>query len=154
MTVVARVSEIDYKKGFVKVILTDRDNIVSDWLPMMSYEYEMPKVGDHVSCNFTDDSCHTGLCKGRYFNDKYLPKKFGKDIYYKELLEDAEIVYNRATKELMITVDNFSLVSQKVNIIGATSVSGDVTISGDLIVNGDVIVDGDITATGSITPFV
>ena len=151
MTVTAVVSQIDYEKGYVKVVLTDRDNIETDWLPMLSFEYEMPKINDIVTCDFTDSTCQEGFCKGRYFSDKRKPIKTGKDTYHKLLLEDADIEYNRNKKELIITVENIKLLTQNVRIKGKTQIKGDVIIEGDVQIKGDLVVDGNIHSNGNIT---
>lgn len=145
MTVTAKISEIDYDSGYVKVVLTDRDNMVSDWIPMMSQQYEMPNVGDIVTCDFTDDTCHSGFCKGKYFNEQNIPTKTGKDVFFKKLLNDAEIEYNRQTKEMTITVNNIKLICENVRV------KGNFTIKGNLLVDGDIHTNGNVTATGTIT---
>lgn len=168
-TVTAKVSELDYPKGYVKVIFTDRSNTVSDWLPMQSHEYEMPKVGDVVTCDFTNESRQVGFCKGRYWNDERKPIKQGEDIYHKQLLEEADILYDRAEQLLTITVKKFKLTANHIKIetiltehegdvkitgnvehIGKYSVTGTVTINGDAQINGNLHVDGTITASGNI----
>lgn len=151
MTVTAKVSEIDYKKGYVKVIRTDRDNIVSNWLPMMSDEYEMPDVGDVVTCDFMDVHCENGFCKGRYFNDTASPIKHGKDTYHKQLLKDADIEYNRATKEFIFKVDNIKIVAKTLKIKADLEFEGNLKIDGDIAVKGNLVVDGTIHANGVVT---
>lgn len=151
MTVTARVSDIDYKRGLIQVTRTDHDGIVSDFIPMLSHEYEMPKVGDTVSCHFTDDTCTTGFCDGRYFGDKRVPIKSGKDMYHKMLLEDADIEYNRATKELTITVENIKVLAKRVRIKADMQFEGNIEIDGDVSIKGSLVVDGSIHANGAIT---
>ena len=151
MTVTAKVSEVNYKNALVKVIHTDRDNRVSDWLPMMSHEYEMPDVGDVVSCDFTSDDCRTGFCKGRYFCNKNQPEKHGKDIYHKKLLKDADIEYNREEKELTITVDKLKILSKQLRVkANIMEFEGNIHIEGDVIIKGNLTVDGTIHANGII----
>lgn len=145
MTVTAKVSEIDYKSGYVKVILTDRDNMVSDWIPMLSNEYHMPKVGDIVTCDFTDETCHSGFCKGKYFNQQNKPLKSGEDIYYKEILDELYIEFNNKTKQMTITVQKIKLVCEDIKI------KGNISIKGNLLVDGDIHSNGNIKASGLVT---
>lgn len=48
---VGQVSSINYKEGMIKILYKDRDNAVTDELPVISFndEYKMPQVGDYVS---------------------------------------------------------------------------------------------------------
>lgn len=150
MVMTAKVSAVDYAKGHVKVILTDRDDMVSDWIPMLSHEYEMPDIGDIVTCDFAAEDCKTGFCRGRYHNDKCPPTKSGKDIYNKKLLKDADIEYNRAKKELTITVENIKVISKRVRIRAKTEFDGDMHIEGNLRIKGNLVVDGTIHANNVI----
>lgn len=151
MTVTAKVSEVDYKKGSVKVILTDRDNIVSDWLPMLSYEYEMPDIGDVVTCDFVDNYCKVGFCKGRYFNDAASPIKHGKDTYHKLLLKDADIEYDRAAKEFIFRVDNIKIIAKTLKVKADIEIKGDVRIEGDLEIKGNLAATSTIHSNSGVT---
>ena len=45
---VGQVSSIDPEKGTIKVLFPDKDNIVSDDIPMLHFEYHMPDIEDQV----------------------------------------------------------------------------------------------------------
>lgn len=122
------VSSINYLAGCVRVSFEDREKVVSDELPLLSFEYNMPKVGESVLCLFLGNGISNGFCLGRYYSDDNLPKT--SDTYYKDLGE-AFYKYDKNTKTLTISADNIVF-------------DGDVRISGNLNVNGN------ITATGSI----
>lgn len=131
---VGKVSSINYPAGSVRVTFEDKDDIVSDELPMISHEYEMPEVGDGVLCLFFGNSISAGVCLGRYFFDDFPPVESGPNIYFKHYLksgEDAFTRYDSNTKTLTIKAENIVL-------------DGNVTITGNLQVNGS------INATGSI----
>lgn len=142
---VGTVSSVDYDTGRLRVVLEDKDNIVTDELPMLSFEYEMPAIGEKVLCLFFGNGLSKGLVLGRYFYQKDMPAESGKDIYFKHFLRDGFLRYNRANKTLTIHAENIVLD-------GNVSITGDVQIAGNLTANGNIHSGGNITAAGSITP--
>jgi phage baseplate assembly protein gpV len=135
---VGTVSSINYPAGKVRVLLEDKDNIVTDEIPMLSYEYEMPAPGEKVLCLFLGNGISRGLCLGRYWYQKDRPPEFGKDIYHKRFMRDATLKYDRASKTMTLTVDNLV-------------VNGDITVNGNLQVNGSIAASGSIIDGGGNT---
>jgi phage baseplate assembly protein gpV len=117
------VSSINYSSGCVRVSFEDRERVVSDELPLLSFEYNMPKVGESVLCLFLGNGMLNGFCLGKYYSDDNLPKT--SDTYYKDLGE-AFCKYDKNTKTLTISADN-------------------------IVFDGNLSVSGNITATGTIT---
>jgi phage baseplate assembly protein gpV len=137
---VGKVSSINYPAGAVRVTFEDKDGIVSDELPMIAHEYEMPKVGDEVLCLFFGNSISSGVCLGRYFFDDFPPVESGPNVYFKHYLKSGEEAFTRYdsnTKTLTIKAENIVL-------------DGNVTVTGNLQVNGSINVNDSINATGSI----
>jgi len=136
---VGKVSSIDYDKGTVRVLLEDKNNIVTGNLPYLSFEYEMPEVGESVLCLFLGNGTSRGVCLGRYFYLQDLPAQSGKDIYFKQFLREASLKYDRGSKTL--TIDGKTNVvingAENVDIKGATSAklegSSSVTIEGGVV---------------------
>jgi phage baseplate assembly protein gpV len=126
---IGKVSSINYEKGTVRVLLEDKDNIVTHELPFLAFEYEMPAVGEHVICVFLGNSHSRGFCLGRYFYLNEMPAEYGKDIYFKRFVKDATLKYDRATKTWTLTAEN-------------------IVFNGDLVVNGNVYIDGEVEITG------
>ena len=106
---IVKVSEVDYAKGQIKVEMPAKDNIVSSWITFPNNEYEMPEVGDLVRVEFEParygNAYVSGICYGKYFNRDTLPKLQGTDIFYKEMLGDVTLIYDRAKKQLTIQTD-------------------------------------------------
>lgn len=128
---VGTVSSVNYAAGTVRVLMEDKDNIVTDELPMLSFEYEMPAIGEKVLCLFLGNGINKGLCLGRYWYQKDRPPEYGKDVYHKRFMRDADLKYDRATKTMTLDVENL-------------------VINGNITVNGSLQVNGNINATGSI----
>lgn len=142
MTSIARVSQIDYTRGMLKVAVQDRENAVSNWVPMESFEYDPPHIGDLVTVDFYGEDWTDGVCRGKYFGEENMPAYSGESVCYKKFGDDVVFQYDKAAKLLTITADTIRLV-------------GNVEISGSLRVEKDVAVGGTVTASavvaGSIT---
>lgn len=132
---VGKVSSINYPAGRLRVIFDDKDGIVTDELPMLNFEYEMPAIGESVICLFFGNGTSKGVCLGRYFYQKDLPVEFGRDIFFKRLMRDASIKYDRGTK-------TYTLTSSNIVFNGNLLVNGNVTINGLLTVTEDAIIGG------------
>lgn len=81
---VGKVSSIDESRGFVKVTYPEENNIVSDWLPMLWSEYDMPSIGTLVATVLGKNL--SGICLGKIYSYSQPPKdeikaEFGKYIY-------------------------------------------------------------------------
>jgi phage baseplate assembly protein gpV len=129
---IGTVSSINYPAGRVRVCFTDQDKIVTDELPMLSHEYEMPNVGEMVLCLFLGNGITKGFCLGRYFYNADPPVESGKDIYFKRFMKDATLKYDRASKTLTIT-------------------SANGVFNGNIVINGNVTINGELTVTGDAT---
>lgn len=66
-----RVSAVDRRKGLIRVTYPGENNIVSDWMPMMYFEYDMPKVGEYVA--ISTDSNRNAICFGKVFSNEQHP---------------------------------------------------------------------------------
>lgn len=123
------VSSVNYPAGKVAVYFEDRDGMVSDELPLLSAEYEMPTVGERVLCLFLGNGVTKGFCLGRYFYDQNPPVEAGSDLYFKQFLKDASLKYERSGKTMTLTADQ-------------------IVVNGNLQINGELVVTGDATIGG------
>lgn len=135
---IGKVSSINYDKGLVAVVFEDKDNIVSDFIPLLSFEYKMPEVNDLVVCAFLSNGVQRGICLGKYYNNTNLPNESGKGIYYKNLFNEGFFKYDNNNKTLILKAENIVL-------------EGNISINGNLDVIGDINSSGNISATGSVT---
>lgn len=76
-----RVSNTDTDKGLVQVTYPQQNNVVSDWLPLLAFEYNMPEVGALVA-TFLDKNGN-GVCLGKIYSNSQPPEagnQYSKDI--------------------------------------------------------------------------
>ncbi len=84
------VSDVDAKSGTVKVVYPQEENAVSDWLPLLAFEYNPPAVGDFVATILGKNL--DGVCLGKIFSIAQLPKNSGE--YTKHIGDDVIITKN------------------------------------------------------------
>lgn len=170
---IAKVSQVDYEKGKVKLTIDSKDGAVTNWTPYSSAEYEMPKVGDTVlyvpeNTNYSNPYAF-GLCLGRYYNKNEVPKLSGKDVYYKPMLGDVVFIYNSTEKKLTIqtekridlkSVDKISIQAKEIAVEGqeiqltAEALqlnAAKITLNGETVINGEMAINGNLTVSGTVT---
>jgi len=130
---IGSVSSINYESGTVQVVFQDKGASVSKDLPLLSFEYNMPNVGDSVICVFLPNGRGEGFCLGSYFNNNNYPIDHG-EVYRKDLMDEAYFKYDKSTHTLTINAENISLI-------------GNVVVDGNLNVNGNIIASGSISAS-------
>jgi phage baseplate assembly protein gpV len=115
---IGQVSKVDYGKGMIRVLYTDRDSSVTDILPVVNFngEYKMPAVGDYVLVAHLSNDTSAGFVLGPYWNESNTPPESGKGVYYKEIAGDAHLEYKDGT--LNIVAPTVNIVAPTVNING------------------------------------
>lgn len=132
---IGKVSSVDYEKGLVRVAYHDKDDNVTQPLPMLSDVYCMPSVGDQIIVLHLSNGTEAGLVLGRYWNDKNMPKESGAGLFRLDL--------GRGGTAFL------KCISGTVTLSGNTIIiNGNTTINGNLTVNGDINATGDIVAGG------
>jgi phage baseplate assembly protein gpV len=137
---IGKVSSINHTAGRVRVVFSDKDSIVSSELPLLSFEYNMPSVGDSVLCIFLLNGISKGFCLGKYYSDQNNPGESGENIYFKDLLGEGFIRYDKTSKTL-------TLNAQSIAFEGNVSVLGNLNVAGNLNVDGNITYEGTITDT-------
>lgn len=115
------ISSIDAVRGFVRVTYPQENNTVSDWLPLLAHEYNMPEPGEYVATII--DKNMNGVCLGKIFSYSQPPKQtegYGKSIdniniskrdgTFKIDFGDASIEYRNGV--ITITADKIVLNEQ------------------------------------------
>lgn len=171
---VGKISSIDYDHGTVKVVFPDKNNVVSSNLPYLSFEYNMPDIGDTVLCVFLPNGIARGFCLGKFYNKNNMPKEPGEQYYYKNIYDECNIKYDKEKKTYTLFSKNVVIETESIifdfvreeddsyiqynpdtktltfltkNIV----FDGEVSINGNVSIEGNLNVDGNINATGSIT---
>ncbi len=164
---IGNVSAVHEADGTVEVTFPDKNDIVTDPLPMLAFEYYMPSVGDKVLCIFLGNGFEAGICLGKFFCNPHPAYAQNKDIYYKDFFGDASIQYNKATKTLSIDADNIivngillTVNGNQINngswtlngsMVGGVDAQSTITLTGTIDLTGSITTSGNITSSGQIT---
>jgi phage baseplate assembly protein gpV len=131
------VSSVNYEAGRIRVLYTDKNDAVTAELPLESFEYDMPRVGERVYVIHQSNGVEKGLVLSRYWHDDEAPPEYGPHIWRKEMRdfptfpEGTYFKFDRNTHTLTIRVVGSPGLS--VNIIADKDVH--VTTGGNVVVN-------------------
>lgn len=120
------VNSINAKKGTVQVLFPDKDNKVSNNLPLLSYEYHMPKVEDQVICLFLGNGLENGFCLGKFYSDINPPPQDDEKYYRKQFSDGTHIEYDKDQRKLKISAE------KPLQIVGDLRIQGNLTVSGEI----------------------
>jgi len=126
---VGLVNSIDPVKGTVKVFFPDKDNTVSSDLPLLSFEYNIPSVGDQVVCLFLGNGLERGFCLGSFYSDISPPPVTSENVYRKQFDDGTYIEYNKSNKTLQVASSKPITLKGNVKIEGNLEVNGTVSAS-------------------------
>lgn len=151
------VSSIDYENGLCEVTYPDRDDTVTEMVPMLSNrEYRMPEVDDLVVVLHPGDSPEDAVILGTIWNEKIKPAEGKEKIFRKEYCNDDGKAYRKFdanAKELLDFVDGKKILKAKsleVKIGSATvtiSEGGDVKIASPASITVQAASELKLTAT-------
>lgn len=118
------VNELDEIKHKVKVRFPHLDNLISDWLPVLTQHslknkfYCLPDIGEHVVC-MLDANGEQGVVLGAIFNDKDMPPSEINtvDKHHIEYEDGTWIQYDRKAHKLKIfCVGEIEMYPQPINL--------------------------------------
>jgi len=119
------VSSVDYTAGMVRVTFPDRDDSVSDLLPVLTpggwgKGNAIPSVGESVLCCFLGNGIGTGFCLGSYYTDSDLPPagEQQRGVWFED---GSYVYYDRQTGKLVVKA------ASGVKIEGDLEVTGSIT---------------------------
>ena len=111
------VSSIDYENGLCEVTYPDRDDTVTEMVPMLSnQEYRMPEVDDLVVVLHPGDSPEDAVILGTIWNEKIKPAEGKEKVFRKEYSNEAGKAYRKFdanAKELLDFVDGKKILKAK-----------------------------------------
>lgn len=146
------VSSIDYENGLCEVTYPDRDDTVTEMVPMLSNrEYRMPEVDDLVVVLHPGDSPEDAVILGTIWNEKIKPVEGKEKVFRKEYCNEDGKAYRKFdanAKELLDFVDGKKILKAKsleVKVGGTT-----VTISESGSVKVDSPAGIEIKASGEL----
>lgn len=123
MIVIGQVSTADAKTGSVRVTISDRDDLVSGELPVITpggwaRGVAVPEVGESVLCVFLDNGRSVGFCLGTYYgdDDKLPGTADQRGVWFED---GSHAFYDRKTHSLNIKAASGVRIEGNVNISGS-----------------------------------
>lgn len=165
---------VDEQGGRVRVEFPDRDNLISDWLPvgqkktLGDFDYWLPDEGTQVAC-LMDANYEAGVVLCAIYSDGDSPPVTNKELYYRRFKDGSIIQYDRAGHKL--TVDIKGEIDARTTGPAALDSQGQITVKSAVAVLvqapainmqsntggssactliGNLEVQGDIHATGEV----
>ena len=146
------VSSIDYENGLCEVTYPDRDDTVTEMVPMLSNrEYRMPEVDDLVVVLHPGDSPEDAVVLGTIWNEKIKPVKGKKKVFRKEYCNEDGKAYREFdanTKELLDFADGKKILKAKSLEIKIGSATVTISESGSVKVDSKAGIE--IKASGEL----
>ena len=122
------VSSINKKLGMARVTYPDRDDMVTDYLPILSVggEFKMPKVGDKALVAHLSDGTEAGVILGSYWDGGNKPPQGEGLYYYKDFGPERGEAYVQYTSDRVVKLSAATIVLQAdtIELHGNLSVRG------------------------------
>lgn len=129
---VGQVNSVDPETGTVTVIRPDKDNAITDNIPLLNFEYNMPSVGDQVVCIFLGNGLEQGFCLGSFYSNVSPPPVTDQHVYRKQLDDDAYIEYSKSSKVLTVQSGGTVTVDADSVLIGSSGAGESVPLGDQL----------------------
>lgn len=146
------VSSIDYENGLCEVTYPDRDDTVTEMVPMLSNrEYRMPEVDDLVVVLHPGDSPEDAVILGTIWNEKIKPVEGKEKVFRKEYSNEDGKAYRKFdanAKELLDFVDGKKILKAKSLEIKIGSATVTISESGSVKVDSPAGIE--IKASGEL----
>lgn len=146
------VSSIDYENGLCEVTYPDRDDTVTEMVPVLSNrEYRMPEVDDLVVVLHPGDSPEDAVILGTIWNEKIKPAEGKKKVFRKEYCNEDGKAYRKFdanAKELLDFVDGKKILKAKSLEIKIGSATVTISESGSVKVGSPAGIE--IKASGEL----
>lgn len=146
------VSSIDYENGLCEVTYPDRDDTVTEMVPMLSNrEYRMPEVDDLVVVLHPGDSPEDAVILGTIWNEKIKPVEGKEKVFRKEYCNEDGKAYRKFdanAKELLDFVDGKKILKAKSLEIKIGSATVTISESGSVKVNSPAGIE--VKASGEL----
>lgn len=146
------ISSIDYENGLCEVTYPDRDDTVTEMVPMLSNrEYRMPEVDDLVVVLHPGDSPEDAVILGTIWNEKIKPVEGKEKVFRKEYCNEDGKAYRKFdanAKELLDFVDGKKILKAKSLEIKIGSATVTISESGSVKVNSPAGIE--VKASGEL----
>lgn len=146
------ISSIDYENGLCEVTYPDRDDTVTEMVPVLSNrEYRMPEVDDLVVVLHPGDSPEDAVILGTIWNEKIKPVEGKEKVFRKEYCNEDGKAYRKFdanAKELLDFVDGKKILKAKSLEIKIGSATATISESGSVKVDSPAGIE--IKASGEL----
>ena len=129
------VSAYDPQKHMARIQFPDKENLVSEWLPVAvpnskkNHDECHLDIGEHVYCNMMGNGLESGVVLCAIYDDKNKPLAGDGDIRKTTFEDGTEILYDRKNKLLEIKCEGDVKIQAKGNI--TFKADGNITITAD-----------------------
>lgn len=108
-----RISSIDYENGCADIVFEGTGGSIRQALPFLSFEYDMPGIGDMVLVVFQQyNKKEQGFIIGRYYNiSNTVPEGLSKGDYFKKFSKNSYIKYNAESDMLVLSAGETSITA-------------------------------------------
>lgn len=102
------VSDYDATRHMARIIFPDKDNLPSNWLPVLVHNSLRNQdnlhldINEHVFCIMLGNGIETGIVVGAIYDDANKPENSDKDTRKIKFEDGTEILYDRKKHELNI----------------------------------------------------
>ncbi len=97
-----RISSVNPENHTARIVITDRDNMVSGELPILHHGvYWLPEVGDTVACIMMPNSKSMGFIIGAFYNQEDKPPVNNKNKHHIRFNDGASFEYDSGSHELV-----------------------------------------------------
>ncbi len=127
------VSAYDPEKHMARIRFPDKDNLVSDWLPVAvpnskkNHDECHLDIEEHVYCNMMGNGLESGVVLCAVYDGKNKPPAGNGDIRKTTFEDGTEILYDRKNKFLEIKCEGDVKIQAKGNI--TFKAEGNITIT-------------------------
>ncbi len=118
-----RVSVVIPEHMAVKVVFEDKDRLVSDELPVLTFGssknkmYWLPDVGEQVCCLMLPNGHNAGFCIGSFYSDADSPKASDGEIRRIDFGDGSYVQFDRKTGNLDINcTGNVTINGKTINL--------------------------------------
>ena len=118
-----RVSVVIPERMAVKVVFEDKDRLVSDELPVLTFGssknkmYWLPDVGEQVCCLMLPNGHNAGFCLGSYYSDADPPNVSDQSIRRIDFGDGSYVQFDRGTGNLDINcTGNVTINGKTINL--------------------------------------
>ena len=137
------VSDFDPKRYMARIIFPDKDNLVSDWLPVLVHNSNFNKdenplaINEHVLCIMSGNGIESGAVLGSIYDNDNAPLCGNSFIRIINFGDGTKLQYDTDSHELLIDCKGEVKIESAEKIVLNASKKIELTVSVDLTLSGN-----------------